>query len=99
MSRHHLQINRRRWEVVRRAVFDRDDWRCRRVRPSWEALECDHVRAAPKAGGEPWALDNLQTLCRGCHVAKTATENRHRRELASRVAGVVRRAAARAVNR
>ena len=74
MSRHHLQINRRRWEVVRRAVFDRDGWRCRACgRPG--RLQCDHVRPLLR-GGDPWALDNLQALCRGCHVAKTATENR-----------------------
>ena len=66
--------NRRRWEFVRRAVFDRDGWLCVACgRPG--RLEADHVRAL-QAGGEPWALDNLQTLCRGCHVSKTAAENR-----------------------
>ena len=27
-------------------------------------------------GGDAWDPDNLQALCRGCHVAKTAAENR-----------------------
>ena len=27
-------------------------------------------------GGDPWSLDNLQSLCRGCHISKTGGENR-----------------------
>ena len=38
-------------------------------------MEVDHVVPLDK-GGDPWDPANLQTLCRGCHVAKTAAENR-----------------------
>ena len=27
-------------------------------------------------GGDPWEMANLQTLCRSCHLDKTAAENR-----------------------
>ena len=68
--------NRRRWEFVRRAVFDRDGWRCVECgRPG--RLECDDVTPLQREPGQaPWDPNGLQTLCRGCHVAKTATENR-----------------------
>ena len=66
-------INGREWELVRRQVFARDGYRCvacgRAAR-----LECDHVRPLNRGGAR---LDprNLQSLCRTCHVAKTADEN------------------------
>ena len=37
--------------------------------------EVDHVQPL-QWGGDPWALDNLQVLCRGCHIEKTRRENR-----------------------
>ena len=62
-----------RWQAVRRVVFKRDGNRCvkcgRRGR-----LECDHIRRI-KDGGDWFALDNLQTLCRTCSIAKTQAEN------------------------
>ena len=77
MSRHHLTLNRRRWAVARRRVLDRDGWRCQSCGRAGR-LEVDHVEAL-EDGGDPWALDNLQTLCRRCHIRKTAGENRARR--------------------
>ena len=74
MSRHHATINSRRWAVVRRAVLERDGWRSRKCGRAGR-LEVDHV-VPLKRGGDAWALNNLQTLCRACHLAKTATENR-----------------------
>ena len=73
MSRHHLTLNRRRWEGVRRQVFARDRWRCVDCGRAGR-LECDHVIPLDR-GGDPWALDNLATRCRRCHVDKTAGEN------------------------
>ena len=35
----------------------------------------DHIEPLHQ-GGDPWALDNLQVLCRDCHIRKTAAENR-----------------------
>ena len=62
----------RRWAVVRRAALDRDGWRCRLCGKAGR-LEVDHIQPLFK-GGEMYALDNCQTLCRGCHIAKTVAE-------------------------
>ena len=42
-------------------------------------LEVDHVIGRWRTGGDPYALTNLQTLCRGCHIAKTRAERSGRR--------------------
>lgn len=60
------------WPLLRRAVFDRDGWRCVSCGRHGR-LECDHI---DRNGGDE--MDNLQTLCRACHIAKTAAENRRR---------------------
>ena len=76
MSRRHLPLFRtRRWKAVRRAVFDRDGWRCLMCgRPG--RLECDHVTALEREPGQdPWDMNGLQTLCRACHIEKTRREN------------------------
>ena len=75
MSRYHQRLNvlGQRWQVLRRQVFERDGWRCVDCGRAGR-LECDHVRPL-EWGGSAWGLDNLQTLCRGCHVRKTAAEN------------------------
>ena len=36
-------------------------------------------------GGAPYDLGNLQVLCRGCHIRKTAGENRARPPVAPEV--------------
>ena len=76
MSRRHLPLFKsRRWQAVRRAVFERDGWRCCECgRPG--ALECDHVTALQREPGQDaWDINGLQTLCRTCHVEKTRREN------------------------
>ncbi len=75
MSRHHASLNQRRWKAVRRAVFDRDGWRCLMCgRPG--RLECDHVTPLQREPGQdPWDMNGLQTLCKTCHLEKTAREN------------------------
>ena len=76
LSRHHIHLNARRWAAVRRAVFERDGWRyvkCGRA----GRLECDHITPLEREPGQdPYDPDNLQALCRNCHVTKTARENR-----------------------
>ena len=74
MSKFHTPLRRKRWAAVRRAVFERDGWRCVLCGRAGR-LECDHVTPLDQ-GGEPWDPDNLQTLCRACHVAKSRAENR-----------------------
>ena len=74
MSKAHLALTAtRRWQAVRVAVFSRDLYRCRACGLPGR-LECDHV-VPLRRGGDPWDMDNLQTLCRGCHVAKTRHES------------------------
>ena len=76
MSRRHTQINARSWAAARRACFDRDRYRCQRCGRAGR-LEADHiVRLEDEPGQDPYALDGLQTLCRSCHIAKTAEKNR-----------------------
>lgn len=79
MSRNHLNINSRRWAATRRAVFERDGWRCVCCGAPG-ALECDHI-VPLEQGGDPWDMANLQTLTRGCHIRKTKAENGKRRDL------------------
>ena len=74
MSRNHACLDPRQWAAVRRAVFERDGYRCRACGLPGR-LECDHVQPL-RRGGDPWDMDNLQSLCRGCHIAKTAAENK-----------------------
>ena len=76
MSRQHAQLHAKRWAAVRRSVFDRDGWRCTSCGTAGR-LECDHVTPLQREPGQdPFDVNGLQTLCRSCHVSKTARENR-----------------------
>ena len=74
MSQHHLHLKSRLWRVARRHVLDRDGYRCRKCGRAGR-LEVDHV-VPLKRGGAPWEEDNLQALCKDCHIVKTRSENR-----------------------
>ena len=75
MSKRHATIHKGRWERTRRRVFERDGWRCVECGRAGR-LECDHrVPLDQDPGRDPYDLDNLQTLCRPCHIAKTRGEN------------------------
>ena len=63
-----------RWQVVRRQILERDGWRCRRCDKSG-ILEVDHIRPI-KSCGDWYDPENLQTLCRNCHLKKSAAESR-----------------------
>ena len=54
----------RRWSVVRLLVLQRDGYTCRSC-GAWGG-EVHHVRAL-EDGGAPFDLQNLRSLCRGCH--------------------------------
>ena len=76
MSRHHTHLTARRWSAVRHAVFERDQWRCCECGKAGR-LECDHIAPLQREPGQdPFDPNGLQTLCRSCHIAKTARENR-----------------------
>lgn len=75
MSRRHKRLDRGRWHVVRKQALERDGWRCQGPgcgKPG--RIEVDH-RIPLHKGGAAYELANLQTLCRGCHIAKTRAEN------------------------
>ena len=72
MSKKHARLHAKRWAAVRRRVFERDGWRCTSCGGAGR-LECDHVDLDWR--GDPYDMGNLQTLCRTCHVEKTAREN------------------------
>ena len=68
-----VRINTHRWERVRLQVFERDGYRCCNCGAAGR-LECDH-RTPLSRGGAVFDMSNLQSLCRRCHIQKTADEN------------------------
>ena len=73
MSLNHDRLPKRRWRALRKKALDRDGWRCVKCGRAG-MLQVDHIKPM-ETGGAPWDLDNLQSLCRGCHIDKTAGEN------------------------
>ena len=65
MSRKHTGLDARHWGRVRRAVLDRDGWRCRDCGRAGR-LEVHHVQPL-ELGGAAFDLDNLRTVCFRCH--------------------------------
>ncbi len=76
MGHHHTHLNTQFWAAVRRAVFERDGWRCVMCSTAGK-LECDHVTSLEREPGQnPYDPNGLQTLCTACHLQKTRRENR-----------------------
>ena len=71
-SRFHKALDQRRWQLLRLRIFERDGWRCCSCGKAGR-LECDHVVPLHR-GGDPYDPANLQTLCVGCHIAKSRGE-------------------------
>lgn len=65
-SRHYAAMNRAKWKAARREAFERDAFRCVRCGNAGR-LEAHH-RIPLEEGGDPYALENLETLCRACHI-------------------------------
>lgn len=64
---------------LRRCVFERDRGKCAQCGRTDATWEADHILSVVEGGGS-CDLSNLQTLCRTCHVAKTADLARRRAE-------------------
>lgn len=63
----------KRWAGLRLEAKRRDDWRCVQCGSKYK-LEVDHRIPIRKRRDLAFDLDNLQTLCAGCHSRKTADE-------------------------
>jgi len=56
-----------KWKKLRITILDRDGWQCAICnRP---AHTVDHIIPRVK-GGDMWAPDNLQSMCKSCNSAK-----------------------------
>lgn len=66
------------WTKLREAILRRDDYLCQVCAEAGQitnAKEVDHIVPISQGGDdEPY---NLQSICRPCHIAKTAKESRH----------------------
>lgn len=62
-------------KVWRRAVLERDHWRCQIRGPKClgKATQADHI-VNVKRGGAEYDLTNGQAVCAPCHQAKTQRE-------------------------
>ena len=65
-SRFHARLSSARWERTRRRELERAGWRCEKCGLA-SRMEVHHRRPLHR-GGDPWAGDNLEVLCRGCHI-------------------------------
>ena len=81
LSRPFAKLHRGRWKAVRLAVLERDGYRCKGCGKAGR-LEVDHIRSLHR-GGDWYDMGNLQALCRPCHFAKTAGENRRYQKTAA----------------
>ena len=61
-----------RWGRVRKIQLGRESM-CRHCRERGVLVEASHVDHIVEIadGGDPWDLDNLQSLCKSCHTRKT----------------------------
>ena len=71
-SKHFAALDKRRWQLLRLRIFERDNWRCVRCGKAGR-LECDHIVPLER-GGAPYDPANLQTLCKTDHIAKTRAD-------------------------
>ena len=65
-----------RWRYTRHTALERDGHLCVRCARDGFTMPADivhHVRPI-RDGGDPWAMSNLESLCRSCH------ERTHRRK-------------------
>jgi len=59
-----LRLDREEYEALRRRVLERDGWRCQSC-GSQSDLQVHHLKPRSQLGHD--ALENLITLCVGCH--------------------------------
>ena len=62
------------WHNLRRAILRRDNYACVKC-GGRQWLEVDHIQARHQGGDN--MPENLQTLCRECHITKTKQDHGH----------------------
>ena len=73
-TRDRARYSRQSWKRLRRAVFERDNYRCTVCQRFGQRLECDHIVPVERGGTD--AMSNLRAICRPCHMAKTRRQHR-----------------------
>ena len=69
-------LRTKKWRFARLKCFERDSWRCTRCGRSGK-LECHHTTPLYKdPKQDAYDLNNLATLCRGCHIIVTREERK-----------------------
>lgn len=58
------------WKKLRRAVLDRDGWRCAACGKDVEGRDATVDHVIPYTGPESNVMHNLITLCRSCNSTK-----------------------------
>ena len=80
VTEHHRHSKRvtatRRWQVLRMAILERDDWACVECGAT-RRLEVDHVQPVRARPDLAYSPANLQVLCASHHTAKTRLEIGH----------------------
>ena len=66
MSKFHARLASRQWQRTRKAVFMRDGYRCQVCKKPGK-LEAHHITPLEQ-GGDAWALSNIISACRDCHI-------------------------------
>ena len=56
-----------KWKKLRITILDRDGWQCVQCGKPGDTV--DHIIPRVK-GGDMWASDNLQVLCKSCNSSK-----------------------------
>ena len=59
-----VRLNRESYRILRRAVLERDGWRCQNCGISMQ-LQVHHMISRSRRGGDE--EENLITLCAQCH--------------------------------
>ena len=59
-------LNSLRWQRLRLYVLRRDNWTCAKCGGE-VLLEVHHIQEVA-AGADPFDPDNLEVLCRNCHI-------------------------------
>jgi len=76
--------NSKRWKTVREIVILRDNLLCQQcLKDGFESIgeEVDHIEELSDRPDLAYDIDNLQLLCRACHVQKTYQEKSKRLDL------------------